>query len=72
MLAAIGGCGMAQPVTDPGPGGVSVVDPQESIARLLRDLRTRRAGLSDREAARRLVVFGPNELVRRGGLWWLR
>jgi calcium-translocating P-type ATPase len=72
MLAAIGGCGMAQPVTDPGPGSVSVVDPQESIARLLRDLRTRRAGLSDREAARRLVVFGPNELVRRGGRGWLR
>jgi magnesium-transporting ATPase (P-type) len=50
----------------------SAVDPQESIERLLRDLRTRRAGLSDREAARRLVVFGPNELVRRRGRAWPR
>src|ERR1035437_5985126 len=72
MLAAIGGCGMAASVTDPAPGGVSGVDPQESIERLLRDLRTRRVGLSDREAARRLLVFGPNELVRRRGRGWLR
>jgi magnesium-transporting ATPase (P-type) len=72
MLAAIGGGGMAQSVTDPATESVSAVDPQESIDRLLRDLRTRRAGLSDREAARRLVVFGPNELVRRGGRGWLR
>ena len=63
---------MAQSVNDPAPEGVSAVDPQKSIDRLLRDLRTRRAGLSDREAARRLVVFGPNELVRRGGRGWLR
>jgi calcium-translocating P-type ATPase len=62
---------MAQSVTDPAQEGVSGVDPQESIGRLLRDLRTRRAGLSDRDAARRLVVFGPNELVRRGGRGWL-
>src|SRR5450631_3585780 len=55
----------------PVPEGTSVVDPQESIDRLLRDLRTRRSGLSDREAARRLVVFGPNELVRRKGRGWV-
>jgi len=72
MLAAIGGCGMAASVTDPAPEGVSGVDPQESIERLLRDLRTRRVGLSDRDAARRLLVFGPNELVRRRGRGWLR
>src|ERR1035437_2629030 len=72
MLAAIGGCGMAASVTDPANEGVSGVDPQESIERLLRDLRTRRAGLSDREAARRQLVFGPNELVRRRGRGWLR
>ena len=72
MLAAIGGGGMAQSVTDPASGSALAIDPQESIDRLLRDLRTRRAGLSDREAARRLVVFGPNELVRRRGRGWLR
>ena len=48
------------------------VDPLKSIDRLLHDLRTGRDGLSDREAARRLVVFGPNELVRRAGRSWLR
>ena len=63
---------MAQSVTGLAPGSVSALDPQESIARLLRDLRTRRDGLSDREAARRLVVFGPNELVRRHGRIWPR
>ncbi|MGV1008933.1 MAG: cation-translocating P-type ATPase [Dermatophilaceae bacterium] len=50
------------------------VDPEESIERLLRDLRSRRDGLSQREADRRLVVAGPNELVRapsRGWLWEL-
>jgi len=72
MLAAIWGGGMAQSVTDPASGSALAIDPQESIDRLLRDLRTRRAGLSDREAARRLVVFGPNELVRRRGRGWLR
>ena len=63
---------MAQPVTGLAPDSVSAVNPQESIDRLLRDLRTRRGGLSDREAARRLVVFGPNELVRRHGRTWPR
>ncbi|MHB8273363.1 MAG: cation-translocating P-type ATPase [Dermatophilaceae bacterium] len=63
---------MAQPVTGLAPDSVSAVDPQESIDRLLRDLRTRRGGLSDREAARRLVVFGPNELIRRHGRTWPR
>jgi magnesium-transporting ATPase (P-type) len=63
---------MTQSVPGPGPESVLAVDPLESIDRLLRDLRTRRAGLSDREAARRLVVFGPNELIRRRGRGWLR
>src|SRR5665647_2043753 len=71
MLAAIGGRGMATSVTDPASGSALAIDPQESIDRLLRDLRTRRAGLSDREAARRQLVFGPNELVRRRGRGWL-
>jgi len=63
---------MAASVTDPAHESVSGVDPQGSIERLLRDLRTRRVGLSDRDAARRLLVFGPNELVRRRGRGWLR
>ena len=63
---------MAQPVTGLAPDTDSAVNPQESIDRLLRDLRTRREGLSDREAARRLVVFGPNELIRRHGRIWPR
>ena len=63
---------MAQPLVGLAPDSISTVNPQESIDRILRDLRTRRGGLSDREAARRLVVFGPNELVRRHGRTWLR
>jgi magnesium-transporting ATPase (P-type) len=48
--------------------GVDVLEP---AARLLRDLRTSPSGPSNREAARRLVVYGRNELTRRGGhrLW---
>jgi calcium-translocating P-type ATPase len=38
------------------------VDAQEPVARLLADLRSGRAGLSQREAARRLPVYGPNQL----------
>ena len=63
---------MAQPSTGLASDRVTAVNPQESIVRLLRDLRTRRGGLSNREAARRLVIFGPNELVRRHGQTWLR
>ena len=39
---------------------------------LLRHLKASPTGLSSREAARRLVVDGPNELVRRGGRTWPR
>jgi calcium-translocating P-type ATPase len=45
-------------------------DPREPLARLERDLHTGREGLSSREAARRLVWYGPNELQRRGGRAW--
>ena len=45
-------------------------DPQEPLERLLRDLRGRPEGLSERESARRLVVFGPNRLLRRGKRNW--
>lgn len=47
-------------------------DPREPIALLLRDLRARPGGLSTREAENRLLVSGPNELVRRGGPQWWR
>ncbi|WP_098485362.1 cation-translocating P-type ATPase [Georgenia soli] len=48
------------------------VDPEAALHRLLRDLRSSRQGLSDREAARRLAVVGPNTLQRRGGRLWPR
>ena len=53
-----------------GPGGgdpSSTIDATEPVERLLRDLRSSRSGLSAREAARRLIAYGPNELRRRGG-----
>ena len=42
----------------------------EPLRLLFRDLRTTPRGLSSREAARRLVSYGPNELRRRGGRTW--
>ncbi|MBD0860406.1 cation-transporting P-type ATPase [Gordonia sp. zg691] len=48
------------------------VDPQEDIDRLLQDLKTSTDGLSGREADRRRVVFGPNEIVRRHGSQWAK
>jgi hypothetical protein len=48
----------------------AVADPLEPIEELFRDLRASARGLSGREAARRLEVSGPNELVRRGGRRW--
>ncbi|MGW4587815.1 cation-translocating P-type ATPase [Amycolatopsis thermoflava] len=48
------------------------LDPTEQVDRLLRDLRSSRSGLSGREAQRRLIHVGPNELSRRGGRTWPR
>ncbi|WP_299931475.1 cation-transporting P-type ATPase [uncultured Nocardioides sp.] len=45
-------------------------DPEEALDRLLRDLRSSRGGLTDREAARRLVSVGPNVLAARRGPGW--
>ena len=56
----------------PPPETTRVIDPEEALDRLLRDLRSSRTGLSDREAARRLVGVGPNVLVRRRGRGWPR
>ncbi|MBX6388427.1 MAG: cation-transporting P-type ATPase [Frankia sp.] len=55
---------------DPSLGAGS--DPREPLALLLRDLRASRDGLSQREAARRLISAGPNELSRRRGRTWPR
>ena len=49
---------------------VEPADPLEPLVQLFRDLRSSPAGLSSREAARRLEVSGPNELARRGGRRW--
>lgn len=54
------------------PAGAAVPDPTERIDLLLRDLRSSRVGLTDREARRRLVQVGPNRLERRGGRAWPR
>ena len=56
----------------PDPGDGSDMDPREPIKRLLRDLRARPEGLTGREADRRLVAYGPNELTRRGRAHWPR
>ena len=46
------------------------MDPQRPLAELYRDLRTSTEGLSAREAARRLLVYGSNTLVQRSGRRW--
>jgi Cation transporter/ATPase, N-terminus len=52
--------------------GDGAPDPRESVALLFRDLRCCEVGLSGREAQRRLVVYGPNELAGRTGRRWPR
>ena len=48
----------------------TLANPLEPMVQLFRDLRSSADGLSAREAARRLEVYGPNELARRGGRRW--
>jgi calcium-translocating P-type ATPase len=48
------------------------IDPREPADLLLRHLRTTRSGLSGREAERRLLTDGPNELTRHTGATWPR
>jgi calcium-translocating P-type ATPase len=45
-------------------------DAREPSALLLRHLHASPRGLSSREAARRLIAYGPNELEQRGGSRW--
>ena len=59
------------PTSDPDRLGTAA-DPREPINRLLRDLRSDQRGLSSREAERRLVAHGRNELLRRGRRRWPR
>lgn len=61
-----------RPRAPEGLAPTAAVDPEEALDRLLRDLRSSRNGLTDREAARRLVSAGPNVLVRRRGRGWVR
>jgi calcium-translocating P-type ATPase len=58
---------MTKPARVQEPGEV---DAEEAAELLLRDLRSSRQGLSAREAQRRLLQYGPNELRRRGGRKW--
>jgi calcium-translocating P-type ATPase len=47
------------------------VDPEEDAPRLFADLRSQTGGLDEREAARRLLQIGPNEIRRESGpRWW--
>ena len=71
---------MAQPTLRPlrprhsahsGPAVQQVTaDPREPLGALFADLGSSPDGLSEREAARRLITYGPNSLVRRGGRRW--
>ncbi|CAN5390406.1 cation-transporting P-type ATPase [soil metagenome] len=45
-------------------------DPMALVSVLFRDLRTSASGLSGREAQRRLLVYGPNELPRSSARTW--
>ena len=58
---------MSETITD---SESDAVDPRESVERMFRDLRSSRQGLSSREAERRAIVHGPNELQRRRGREW--
>jgi calcium-translocating P-type ATPase len=59
----------ANRVDDSGTSAVAL-DPEEAADRLLRDLRSSPEGLSTREAARRLLQYGPNTLRRRRKRRW--
>ncbi len=52
------------------PGAGVGIDPTERVELLFRDLRSGRHGLSNREARRRLLAHGPNELTSRKRVSW--
>jgi len=55
-----------------GSGPLRSIDPVERVDLLARDLRSSLDGLSAREADRRLLRHGPNQLERRRGRSWPR
>ena len=57
--------------TPPEPDALEV-DPRGAAELLLRQLRSQPQGLDEREAARRLLSHGHNELAARGGPSWPR
>ncbi len=62
---------MARPATPPAPGATA--DPRGPLPDVLAHLGSDGDGLSEREAARRLVLRGPNTIVRRHeGSWGRR
>ena len=64
---------MSAPTTRPPSNGAVIAaapDPREPASRLLRDLGSNPSGLSVREAARRLVQYGPNELRASQARTW--
>jgi calcium-translocating P-type ATPase len=60
--------GLPAPRRPDSAGGIP--DPREAVALLLRDLGSGPAGISGREAARRLERYGPNELRAHRGRTW--
>jgi calcium-translocating P-type ATPase len=56
----------------PDESALAVRDPRDPTAQLLRQLRSQPRGLSDREAARRLITYGPNELRTGRRAAWVR
>jgi calcium-translocating P-type ATPase len=56
----------------PPAGPEPVANPREPLELLFRQLRARPDGLSGREAERRLIAYGRNELVRQNARLWPR
>ncbi|MHA6757987.1 cation-translocating P-type ATPase [Streptacidiphilus sp. PAMC 29251] len=56
--------------TPPTEAAPPPADPREPLTDLFQDLNSSPQGLPAREAARRLIAYGPNSLVRRGGRRW--
>ncbi len=52
--------------------GLQPPSPLQAEERLFGELRSRRQGLDGREVERRLIQYGPNEIVRRGHRHWGR
>ena len=71
-VTSTGGSGEEGAVVAVEPDAADETDSREPLVELFRDLRTSPTGLAGREAVRRMLVYGPNELIRRGGRRWPR